>query len=102
MTNYEAIRGMTPAQMDLFLVHVYLTGVNDGIFAATVDDDDYAGFLGDSYRLDWLMDSAEQATALVQDENGELYLPAALVRAMMRNAIGSDGAACANETAVLE
>lgn len=32
MTNYEAIKHMTAEQLEIFLDHVYLTGMNNALY----------------------------------------------------------------------
>ena len=39
MDNYDAIKRMGKTQLETFLDQVYLTGVNSGMYAATLSND---------------------------------------------------------------
>ena len=55
MNNYEAILKMTPKQMETFLDQVYLTGMNNGLYMARLDDDEAVDFDPECYTMDWLL-----------------------------------------------
>ena len=86
MNNYDAILEMTPKQMRTFLDHVYLTGMNNGLYIARLDDEEAGDFDPDCYTLGWLFSPAEDATSKVFAEDGDAYLPQALTEAIFRNA----------------
>lgn len=84
MTNYEAIIRMTPERMEQFLDQVYLTGLNNGMYAARHEDDEIL----DLNPCDdcWLAALAEEATEFGSDEEGDAYMLSALVEAFFKNA----------------
>ena len=41
MDNFDAIKRMDKTQLETFLDQVYLTGVNSGMYAATLPNDEY-------------------------------------------------------------
>lgn len=86
MNNYDAILKMTPKQMRTFLDHVYLTGMNNGLYMARLDDEEADEFDPECYTLGWLFSPAEDATSKVFAEDGDAYLPQALTEAIFRNA----------------
>lgn len=87
MDNYEAIRRMSREQMDTFLDNVYLTGLNTGTYAASLEDDskEQNSLLDENpYNTKWLSGEAEKATDPVFAEDGDAYLPDALCKAIFR------------------
>jgi len=84
MNNLEAILKMDLKKMATFLDHVYLTGLNKGMHAATLDEDAQEEFLqGEPYGENWLLSEAEDATAQVFTEDGDTFLPNPLASAIM-------------------
>ena len=92
MTNYEAIKQMNAEQTEAFLDHVLLTGLNLGMHAAGLDEDEQAEVLdANPYDAAWLAADAEDATRLVFSEDGDTYLPDALTEAIFKiTGISSD------------
>lgn len=86
MTNYEAIKRMTMEQLEIFLDHVYLTGMNNALYLSKLTEDEAAEFHYETYDHPWLMSEAEDATEYVFDDDGETYMPHYLVKAIYRNA----------------
>ena len=87
MTNYEAIKRMSVEQMEAFLDHVLLTGLNLGMYAASLDEDRQGEVLDTNpYDETWLSSDAEDATEFVFAEDGDTYLPDALTAAIYKNA----------------
>lgn len=87
MTNYEAIRQMTPEQMEAFLDNVLLTGVNTGMYVAKLpeESDEWMDALDNNpFDEEWLAADAEDATQYVFADDGDLYLPTALCDVIMR------------------
>lgn len=84
MTNYEAIRSMSPEQMEDILDQIYLAGLNNGMYAARQDDD---GILDTNpFDLRWLSEPAEKAIRFETDEEGDDCMLCALCEAIFRNA----------------
>lgn len=90
MTNHEAILAMDIDKLGVFLNHIYLTGVNNGVFAMSHEEEDLAKLTENPYGSEWLKSEADDATTIVYDESGELYLPDELVQSILRNAQGDD------------
>jgi len=86
MTNYEAILKMTAEQMETFLDQVYLTGMNNGLYMARLDDEEAVDFDPECYTMEWLLSEAEDATKKVFTDDGDTYLPNALIKAILCNA----------------
>ena len=86
MTNYAAIIQMTPHRMEQFLDQVYLTGMNNGLYMARLDDDEAVDFDPECYTMEWLLSEAEDATSKVFTDDGDTYLPNALTKAILCNA----------------
>ena len=86
MTNYEAIMRMDPEEMEAFLDAVYLTGVNNALYALQSDDPRAEEICDEfPYAKDWLSASAEPGTAAVFDGDQQ-NLPNALADAIFRMA----------------
>ena len=66
------------------VVHIYLAGLNTGIYAARDEDDESL----DSNPCNgfWLAAPAEKATEFGSDEEGDAYMLSALVKAIFKNA----------------
>ena len=91
MTNYEAIKRMTMEQLEIFLDHVYLTGMNNALYLSQLTEDEANDFQYETYDHLWLVSEAEEATKYVFDDDGETFMPYYLVKAISRNAgIGVD------------
>lgn len=83
MTNYESILKMVPEHMERFLDQAYLAGLNTGMFAAKYDED---SVLDDNpFNAIWLATEAEEATALVVADDGDMYMLNALTEAVVRS-----------------
>lgn len=84
MNNLEAILKMNLTKMATFLDQVYLTGLNKGMHAATLDKDVQEEYLqGSPYGEHWLLSEAEDATASVFADDGDTYLPEPLANVIM-------------------
>lgn len=96
MNNLEAILKMDLKKMVTFLDHVYLTGLNKGMHAATLDEEAQEKLLqGTPYGESWLLSEAEDATALVFTDDGDTFLPSPLASAIMELAgITPEAAPC--------
>lgn len=81
MTNYEAIIKMSPAWMESFLDQVYLVGLNTGMHAAGLPEEEQDELLDYSpFDASWLVADAD--SALVSDDDDYLISP--LVEAIVR------------------
>jgi len=80
MTNYEAIKGMSPEQMELFPDHVYLTGMNNGLYLSRLTEEESAEFQYETYDHPWLMAEAEEATEKVFDDEGDISYRRSITR----------------------
>ena len=81
MTNYEAIIRMSPAWMESFLDQVYLVGLNTGMYAAGLPEEEQDELLDYSpFDASWLVADAD--SALVSDDDDYLIRP--LVEAIIR------------------
>ena len=72
MTNYEAIKRMTMEQLEIFLDHVYLTGMNNALYLSRLSEDEAAEFDYETYDHPWLVSEAEEATEYVFDDDGDM------------------------------
>ena len=87
MNNYEAIMQMDKQQLEDFLDGVYCTGLNVGMFATRLPEEEAAEILAENpYGCKWLSASAEKAVLQVNPKNKEKYMLDALVAALFRNA----------------
>lgn len=83
ITNYEAIKKMSPEEMAYFLDCVYITGINDGTYSA--DHEGECDIIENClYNKKWLDSPAENATQYVFAEDGDEYIPEALVKSILR------------------
>ena len=80
MTNYEAIKNLTPEQLEKFLDQVFLTGFNTG-YQSLVDPDIHDG---NPFDADWVNAEVEGSPALVEDETGESLIIEQLVKVVTR------------------
>ena len=81
MTNYQAIIQMNPDWMASFLDQVYLAGLNTGMHAAGVPEEEQDELLDYSpFDASWLVADAD--SALVSDDDDYLISP--LVEAIVR------------------
>lgn len=89
MDNFDAIKRMNKTQLETFLDQVYLTGVNSGMYAATLsnDSDEQAMLLDENpFSEKWLSSEAEQATMGAMAEDGDEYILDSLATAVLRGA----------------
>ena len=86
MDNYEAIMKMDREHLDAFLDDVYVTGLNNGMYAATRDsEEEQYSVLGEfPYGEKWLSEAAENATLYKHSADGDEYLLNASVAATLR------------------
>ncbi|MGN1106797.1 MAG: hypothetical protein ACI4RH_09110 [Huintestinicola sp.] len=86
MDNYEAIMKMNRQQLADFLDDIYVTGLNNGMYAAAVDKEEAQdAVLGEfPYGEEWLASDAEAATLCEEAEDGDSYLLEACVKAVQR------------------
>ena len=80
MTNYEAIKNLTPEQLEKFLDQVFLTGFNTG-YQSLVDPDIHDG---NPFNADWMNADVGDSHALVEDETGEDLIIEPLVNVVNR------------------
>ena len=80
MTTYEAIKNLTPEQLEKFLDQVFLTGFNTG-YQSLVDPDIHDG---NPFNLDWLNTEIDEHLLLVEDESGESLIIEPLVNVVKR------------------
>jgi len=78
MTNYEAIKNLTPERLEKFLDQVFLTGFNTD-HQSLVDPDIY-----DDNNADWLNEEVEEYSNFVENEGGESLIIAPLVKIITR------------------
>ena len=80
MTNFEAIKNLTPEQLEKFLDQVFLTGLNIG-YQSLVDPDIYDG---NPFNADWVNAAVDSSLALIEDEAGESLIIEQLVNVIKR------------------
>lgn len=80
MKNYEAIKNLSPEQLEKFLDQVFLTGFNSG-YQSLVDPEIHDGNPFDS---NWLNETVEEHPALVEDELSESLIIEPLVKVIKR------------------
>lgn len=89
MDNFEAIKQMDRASMEAFLDQVYLTGLNTGMYAATLpnDSEDQLALL-DKNPFDeaWLVSEAEPALLDTYADGEDEHVLNALAAAVLRSA----------------
>lgn len=89
MNNFDAIGHLDVEKMENFLDQVFLTGLNTGMYAATLNDtpEVQAELLDrNPFDLAWLSTEAEKATLGEPAEDGDGYLLDALTTAILRSA----------------
>lgn len=87
MDNYEAIIKMSKQQLESFLDGVYCTGLNDGMFATRLPEDEADEILAKNpYGEEWLSGPAEKAVLQDNPKDEEKYMLDSLVAAVLRNA----------------
>jgi len=80
MKYYEAIRNLTPEQLEKFLDQVFLTGLNTG-YHSFVDPDIHDG---NPFDMNWLNADVDGAPALVENESAEGLVIEQLVSVIRR------------------
>lgn len=83
ISNYDAIKNMSPEQMTYFLECVYTTGINDGTYSADHETETVV-IETCPYNKKWLASPAEDATRYVFAEDNDEYIPKALVKSILR------------------
>lgn len=87
MDNYEGIIRMNRQQLEAFLDGVYCTGLNDGMYAARLSEEEAVEALEKNpFNQAWLSASAEEAVLQNDPKGEEAYLLDALVASVLRNA----------------
>lgn len=73
ITNYEAIRRMSVEELAFFLDNVYLTGLNNGMYAERLQSEEEKFEILDEFPYDenWLTAPAEYATLQPFGETGD-------------------------------
>ena len=86
MDNYEAIMKMDREHLAAFLDDVYVTGLNNGMYAATRDNEKEQDAVLDEfpYGEEWLASDAEAATLCKEGEDGDDYILEASAKAALR------------------
>lgn len=86
MDNYKAIMKMSRKQLENFLDGIYCTGLNNGILAASLPEDESDEILAKKpYGAEWLSASAEKAVLQDNPKDGEKYMLDSLAAAVLRN-----------------
>ena len=87
MDNYEAIMKMSKQQLAALLDGIYCTGLNDGMFATRLPEDEADELLAKNpYGEEWLSSPAEKAVLQDNPKDEEKYMLDALAAAVLRNA----------------
>ena len=86
MNNYKAIMKMNQKQLAAFLDDVYVTGLNNGMYAATRVNEAEQDTVLDAFPFgeEWLASDAEAATRCEEAEDGDDYVLEANTRAVLR------------------
>ena len=86
MDNYEAIMKMNREHLAAFLDDVYVTGLNNGMYAATRESEEEQDAVLDEfpYGEDWLAEEAEPATLYKKADDGDDYILNASAKATLR------------------
>lgn len=85
MDNYEAIMKMDREHLAAFLDDVYVTGLNNGMYAAAQSEEAQDQILDEfPYGEEWLAATAEDATLYKRADDGDVYLLNASVAATLR------------------
>ena len=81
MTHYEAIKQLSPEQLEKFLDQVFLTGYNTGHQSLVDRDLDDAN----PFDMEWLNEETEKGhEALVEDSEGEGLIISPLAKVVIR------------------
>lgn len=87
MDNYEAIMKMSKQQLEDFLDGVYCTGLNNGMYATRLPEDEADEILSENpYGEEWISSPAEEAVLQDNPKDEEKYMLDALAAAVLRNA----------------
>lgn len=89
MTNAEAIQSMDIDVLESILDQIYLTGLNAGLYAATlpIDSEEHTHLLGNNpFDLAWLNAPAEEAMHTPFAQDGDMNMLNALCIATLRQA----------------
>lgn len=88
MTNYEALKNLNLENMEFILDSIYLAGLNNGLYAARLEDEEEKCDVleNNPFDLEWLQSEAEDATRCAAAEDGDPYVLEALAAAILRNA----------------
>lgn len=85
MDNYEAIMKMDREHLAAFLDDVYVTGLNNGLYASQQVGEEQEKVLDEfPYDEKWLSDEAENATLYKRADDGDVFLLNASVAATLR------------------
>lgn len=86
MDNYEAIMKMDREHLEAFLDDVYVTGLNNGMYAATRESEEEQDAVLDEfpYGSKWLSSEAEAATLHKCADDGDDYILEASAKATLR------------------
>lgn len=84
--NFEAIKAMSVEELEALLDYIYTTGLNDGSYAAKLDDEEKKmDILGNNpYNKDWLCAEAEAATEQIFTDDDDENLPEAFLFSFFR------------------
>ena len=87
MTNYEGILKMSQKQLERFLDGVYCTGLNNGMYALRLSEEEASSLLDKNpFNEEWLNDPAEKAVLQKSTKKEDEYLLDALATAIFHNA----------------
>lgn len=89
MNNYEAIKRMNLSELESFMDQVYLTGVNNGMYAASLQNgsEEQLSVLEETpFNEAWLVKDAEDAALCLPADDGDEYIFDELAAAVLRKA----------------
>lgn len=87
MTNYEGILKMSQKQLERLLDGVYCTGLNNGMYALRLSEEEAASLLEKNpFNEAWLREPAEKAVLQKSTKKEDEYLLDALATAIFNNA----------------
>ena len=85
MNNYEAIMNMDAEHFADLLDDIYLTGLNNGLYAASLREDERERILDEfPYNINWLSEDAEEATLYKTAEKDDFFLLNACAKSILR------------------
>lgn len=86
MNNYEAILKMDLEHLACFLDDIYVAGLNNGLYAASLDNEEkYDAVLEETpFSKEWLTQSAEEAVTHKPSTDEDDYILNASAAAVMR------------------